>query len=316
MRATQHRDEIGFLEVPIIRGWRVSSKQNVMPIVGILSGALVWGLIWYPFRILNEAGVSGSLATLITYLLAMLCGAFMLPGVLRELPKVGWWALVLVLSTGWANVGYVLAVLHGEVMRVLLLFYLAPLWTILFSYWLLGERLNRYGYLIIALSFMGAIIMLWRPRLGFPLPQNMSEWIGLSAGLGFAFSNVVSRRAAHLSVQVKSYSVWLGSALLSLPLLLWQGGLSQHLLTIDAQTWLLLGLLGIVLCASSFAVQYGLSHLAANRVIILFLFELVFAAFASYFLANETMHLRDWIGALLIVSASLLSGKLYERSQI
>jgi len=26
--------------------------------------------------------------------------------------------------------------LHGEVMRVLLLFYLAPLWTVLFSYWL------------------------------------------------------------------------------------------------------------------------------------------------------------------------------------
>ena len=296
------------------------SKQNLLPIASVFSGALVWGLIWYPFRVLQDAGVSGALATLITYLLAMLCGAFMLPRVWRELrlqnkDGAGWWAVALLLSAGWTNFGYVLAVLHGEVMRVLLLFYLAPLWTILFSYWLLGERLNRYGYFIIALSFSGAFIMLWEPRLGLPLPNNLAEWIGLSAGMGFALSNVVSRRAAHLSVEAKSYSVWLGTALLTAPLLWWQGGLPDQLLAIDAQAWLILALLGIVLCGTSYAVQYALAHLPANRAIILFLFELVVAAAASYFLADEAMQLRDWLGALLIVSASLLSGKLYAESR-
>src|SRR3989338_11525129 len=174
-----------------------------MPIAGVLSGSLVWGLIWYPYRVLQDAGVSGALATLLTYLLAMLCGAFMLPRVWRELrlhDEAGWWAAALLLSAGWTNFGYVLAVLHGEGMRVLLLFYLAPLWTILFSYWLLGERLNRYGYLIIALSFSGAFIMLWKPQLGLPLPDNLAEWLALSAGMAFALANVVSRRAAHLSL--------------------------------------------------------------------------------------------------------------------
>jgi len=37
----------------------VPSKQNLLPIAGVLSGALVWGLIWYPFRVLQDAGVSG-----------------------------------------------------------------------------------------------------------------------------------------------------------------------------------------------------------------------------------------------------------------
>ncbi|MDD2914995.1 MAG: DMT family transporter [Gallionella sp.] len=291
------------------------SKQNLMPVAGVLSGALVWGLIWYPYRVLQDVGVSGALATLLTYLLAMLCGAFMLPRVWRELPKAGWWAVLLVLSAGWTNFGYVLAMLHGEVMRVLLLFYLAPLWTIFFSYWLLGERLNRYGYLIIALSSSGAFIILWEPQLGMPLPNNPAEWIGLSAGMGFALSNVVSRRAAHLSVEAKSFSVWLGTALLTAPLLWWQGGLPDQLLRIDAQAWLILALLGIVLCATSFTVQYALARLPANRAIILFLFELVIAAASSYFLAGEAMQLRDWLGALLIVSAGLLSGKLYAESR-
>ena len=292
----------------------MTSKQNVMPIAGVLSGALVWGLIWYPFRMLQDVGVSGPLATLITYLLAMLCGLLMLPRVWHELSKAGWWAVGLLLSAGWSNFGYVLAVLHGEVMRVLLLFYLAPLWTILFSYWLLDERLNRYGYLVIALSCSGAFIMLWEPQLGMPLPENLAEWIGLSAGMSFALSNVVSRRAAHLSVTARSSSVLLGTALLTAPLLLWQGGLPDQLRSISAQAWLILGLLGIVLCATSFAVQYAITHLPANRAIILFLFELVVAATGSYFLAGEAMELRDWLGALLIVSASLLSGKLYPES--
>jgi drug/metabolite transporter (DMT)-like permease len=293
----------------------VSSKQNVLPVAGILSGALVWGLIWYPYRVLQETGVTGPLATLITYSLAMLCGAFMLPRVWRELPRAGWWAVGLVLSAGWSNLGYVLAILHGEVMRVLLLFYLAPLWTILFSYWLLGERLNRYGYLVMVLSFSGAAIMLWEPQRGLPLPQNISEWIGLSAGMSFALSNVVSRRAAYLSVEAKSYSVLLGTALLTAPLLWWQGGMPAQLPAMDAQSWLILGLLGIALCAISFAVQYGVTHLLSNRAMLLFMFELVVAAISSYFLANEAMQLRDWLGALLIVSASLLSGKLYAVSK-
>ena len=147
-------------ELPDYKGVTNAIKTKCDAVAGVLSGALVWGLIWYPYRMLQDAGVSGPIATLVTYLLAMLCGAFMLPRVWRERSSFGWWALLLVLSAGWANLGYVLGMLHGEVMRVLLLFYLAPVWTILFSFWLLDERLNRYGYFVIALSFGGAIVML------------------------------------------------------------------------------------------------------------------------------------------------------------
>ncbi|MCK9201841.1 MAG: DMT family transporter [Gallionella sp.] len=291
------------------------SKQNVMPVAGLLSGALVWGMIWYPFRELDAAGVDGALSTLLTYLLALLSGAFLLPRVWRELPNVGWWGVLLVLSAGWTNFGYVLAILDGEVMRVLLLFYLAPVWTILFSYWLLGERLNRYGYAIILLSFSGAMVMLWEPHLGMPLPDNSAEWIGLSSGMAFALSNVVARRASHLSVEAKSFAVWGGTSLLGGLFLLYQGGLAARVVAIDGYSWMILVLLGIVLCSSAFAVQYGIARVPANRAIVLFLSELVVAAIVSYFLAGEAMQSREWMGAALIVSASLLSGRLYPASE-
>jgi drug/metabolite transporter (DMT)-like permease len=200
--------------------------------------------------------------------------------------------------------------LHGEVMRVLLLFYLSPVWTILFSYWLLGERLNLYGFFVVALSLSGAIIMLWKPSLGFPLPQSLSEWLGLSAGMSFAISNVISRRTSHLSVEAKSFSVWLGATVLTLPFLAWQGGMLNQIWAIDKYTWLVLGVMGIALTATSFVVQYGVTHLEANRAAVLFLFELIIAAISSYFIAGEALGWLDWIGAIPIITASLLSGKL------
>ncbi|GAB4421375.1 MAG: DMT family transporter [Sideroxydans sp.] len=288
----------------------MSGRQNLGPVAGLLSGALVWGLIWYPYRVLQDAGISGALATALSYGAAMLCGIFILPRLWRERSTLGGWVWLLVFSAGWANLGYVLGMLHGEVMRVLLLFYLAPVWTILFSYWLLGERLDRVGYAIVLLSLAGALVMLWQPGAGLPLPRNVSEWLGLTAGMGFALSNVVSRRSSHLSVAVKSFSLWLGTLLLSLPFLLWQGGISQQLVFVSSGLWGLLLLLGLVLCATSFAVQYGVTHLPANRAVVLFLFELVVAAISSWLLAHEAMSVREWTGATLIVAATLLSGRL------
>jgi len=294
----------------------VPSKQKITAITGLLSGAAVWGMVWYPFRILEYAGISGMLSTFLAYIFALVIGLSISGAVWREFPLAGWWGLLLIFSAGWTNFGYVQAIIEGEVMRVLLLFYLAPLWTVMFAHFLLRERLNRYGYAVIGLSLTGALVMLWQPRLGMPVPQNRAEWIGLSAGMTFALTNVIVRHTHYLSVDFKSAAVWIGTVLLTGLMLLFNGGLMTQLAVISADSWLLLALIGLVLCATSFAVQFGLTHLPANQAIVLLLFELLFAAVASYFLAGEKMGLQEFIGATLIVSASLLSGKIHDEPAV
>jgi drug/metabolite transporter (DMT)-like permease len=289
----------------------VPAKQKITAITGLLSGAAVWGMVWYPFRILEHAGLSGMLSSFITYSIALLIGLAVSGPIWRELRIAGWWGMLLIFSAGWTNFGYVQAIIDGEVMRVLLLFYLAPLWTVFFAHFLLKERLNRYGYAVIALSLTGALGMLWQPSLGLPVPQNRAEWIGLSAGVSFAMTNVVVRHTQHLSVNFKSASVWLGTVLLTGLMLLYQGELVAHVSSIRLESWWLLALIGLVLCATSFAVQFGLTHLPANQAIVLLLFELLFAAVAAYFLAGEKMGMQELLGAVLIVSASLLSGRIH-----
>jgi drug/metabolite transporter (DMT)-like permease len=288
----------------------VASKQKIVAVLTLLNAATVWGLIWYPYRVLAHAGISGEVATFLTYSIALFFGLLLSGPVWRELRVAGWWGVALTLAAGWTNLGYVLAMLEGEVMRVLLLFYLAPLWTVLLAYAMLGEQLNRYGYALIALSLGGAFVMLWQPDKGVPMPQNTAEWFGLSAGFGFAMTNVLVRRVRELSINFKSASVWFGTAMLTAFALLYHGGGASQVRNIAPDMWGLLLLVALVLCSTSFSVQYGLVALPANQSILLFMFELVVAAVSSYFLAGEEMGMREIAGAGLIVTASLLSGKI------
>jgi len=293
----------------------VVSKLKVVAVASLLNAALVWGLIWYPYRALAQLGVFGELSSFLTYSIALVLGLMLFGPVWRELRRAGWWGLALTLCAGWTNLGYILAMLEGEVMRVMLLFYLAPLWTVLLSRMLLGERLNQYGYLVIVLSLGGAFVMLWQPERGLPLPQNMAEWLGLTAGMAFAMNNVLVRRVQHLSIAIKSATAWFGAAVLTLAALLFHGDAATHIVAIPSQAWLLVGVVAVVLCATNYSVQFGLTHTPANQAIVIFMFELVVAAISAYWLAGEKMGFEEIGGAALIVTASLFSGKLQHQPE-
>ena len=63
----------------------------------------------------------------------------------------------------------------------------------------------------------------------------------------------------------------------------------------------------LLLVAATMLVQFGVTQLSAIRASVLFLFELVVAAIASYYLAHEAMSLNEWIGGLLIITAAIIS---------
>ncbi len=281
------------------------SKQ--IPVLSLLTGAMVWGLIWYPYRVLSGLGMAGWLSLTLSYLFALIPSLILFR---KPILSCGFSPLLAAigLSAGLCNIGYVLAMLGGEVMRVLLLFYMAPFWTVLLSRILLGEKLDGAGWLVLLTSFSGAIAMLWNPGAGSIFPESHAEWLGLGSGFMFALSNVLARRGAEIPVEARSASVSAGVVLAGIVLAffqhgpLWQG--------ITSYTILVNLLVGAAIFAVNVIMQYGLTHTPANRAIVILLFELVVAAISSYFLAGESMSLQEWVGGAMIVSASLLSGKI------
>jgi drug/metabolite transporter (DMT)-like permease len=286
-------------------------KQKLLAIVAILTTALVWGLMWYPFRALNERGVSIAQTSLLVYLIAAILGIALFFDVYRR--QLRWHPVLplLALLFGWCNFSYTWAVSEGMVMRVLLLFYLSPLWTALFSRLLLQEKLTRTGWLLVGLSLAGCLTILYRPGLleGGAVLSQRYEWLALSGGISFALGNVLSKRARNLSVPVKSATIWFGVALMGFIALASRQQLGAVLQT-TGQAWLLLALLGTTLLATSIISQHGVSLLPASQTMTLMLLELVFAALSAYWLAGESMNLQEWLGGALIAAASLLSGKM------
>jgi drug/metabolite transporter (DMT)-like permease len=280
-------------------------STKVIPVLALLTGATVWGVIWYPYRALADAGVGGAAATTLTYGGALVLALILL----RPRIRPSWMLLAIAITAGWANVGFTMAVIYGDVMRVVLLFYLAPLWTMLFARWLLGERLAGAGYALMLLALAGAAVMLWQPRMGWPLPRDPAEWLGVSAGAMFALSNVLVRKTAQLTIESKALAVFAGGVVIgAMCLLALPNQPANGLLSFGASGLLLL--LAIVILAVNLAVQYGLTHISANRAIVIYLFELVVTAFSAWLLADEILTFREWCGGLMIIAAGLLSERL------
>lgn len=286
------------------------ASPRVWAIPSLLFGAAMWGLIWYPYRLLQDVGAGGVATAFLTYLIPLvLAVAFTWRHLLTARAHLGWLA-VLALAAGWTNMAYVLAVIEGEVMRVVVLFFLAPLWTVFFARALLREKLTLWGWAIMVFSFAGALVMLWPTDGGPPIPANRAEWIALSAGVSFALANVVTRKIDAVDHWAKSLAVWLGVCVVAGIAATFVAEPFEFLATANTATLLLVLGVGLCIGVMTIAVQYGLSHTLANQAIIIFLFELVVAALSSWWWVNETLNLQEWIGAAMIITGSLFSGQL------
>lgn len=292
----------------IEQGLGPSKPSRYLPVAGLLLAASLWGLMWYPLRLLDAAGLGGLWQTFTIFAGALLVAVPLMRGRWGELARHPWALLLLALASGWCNTAFILAVLDGAVVRVLLLFYLSPVWATLLAFVLLGERPGRLGWFALGLALTGAVIMLWAPEVGQPWPLARADWLALSSGMVFALANVVTRHLHGVSVMTKTAVSWSGVIVVA-------GALIMFTATVPGvapmPVWLaalLLGALGIVVM--SFSVFYGVSHMPVHRSAVILLFEIVIGTASSLWLAHEYVQARDWIGGALVMLAAVLSSRV------
>ncbi|RDK08808.1 DMT family transporter [Cupriavidus lacunae] len=287
-----------------------ADRHAVKASLSILIGASVWGIAWFPYRVLAGWGLGGMhAAALVSSVAAIL--SLLVVGL-----RPHWLFVAIGLAAGVTNAGFVWGSVNGHVMRVLLLFYLTPVWTALFARLFLGERLSAAGLSLVALALFGAGLMLWTPEVGVPLPGSAAEWSGLVGGMGFAVNNVLSRRAGQrfpdTDARVRTVVVYLGCTVVGVPAALLLDGPSVTIVPgAHVSVGMLVLGLAAVLVVSNSVVQYGLQRLPANRVSLLMLFEIVIAAVSSWWLATEVLSWKEAAGGLCIIAAGALSGLVH-----
>jgi drug/metabolite transporter (DMT)-like permease len=213
--------------------------------------------------------------------------------------------LLIALFGGLANLLFQNALFYGDVVRVMILFYLLPVWSVLGGRVLLGEPVDRVRWLTLAAAISGGFLILG----GFDALGSPAAWIDLVAigsGLAFAMNNLVFRATPTVPLVSKVAAMFLGVVLLmggylaAAPPLTWPS---------DPQWWVYAALYGVVwLILITLGTQWGVTHLAAGRASIIIVMELVVAVISSVIILGQPLSWPELAGALLVITAAITEG--------
>jgi len=276
--------------------------HNRLAIAALLFSSSLWGIIWYPLRWLDEAGMSAVWSSLVMYLAA---GTLALPFLFKHnifSASNGKDLLFLAVAAGITNIAFLVALTEGEVMRVMLLFYLSPIWSVLLSRWWLKERLSSSAIAMLVIAMTGSLIMLWDTSIGWPWPHGLADWLAITASITFSINNVLARKLANVSMAAKTGVIWWGVVVASILVLMWQ---QSAMPDVTMNVWIVAGLVGCLgIVVMTVTVLYGIARMPIYHSSVIMLFELVVAAIAAWALTSEVMSLQEWLGGGLIMLAA------------
>lgn len=278
------------------------------PVLGLMLNAFTWGVSWWPFRWLAAQGLHPLWATAFVYGVAVLLISARWPHAWRLLWRTPalWW---LVLAAGTTNAAFNSAVTFGDVVRVILLFYLMPLWAVLLARVLLGERLSALAGARVVLALTGAAIVLWPGDGGWPVPRSASECLAVLAGFAFALNNVMLRRLAGQPLEARSLAMFSGGVLVSLAVAAAASGSGVLAGPPPPQFAWVAGAVALaaVFLVGNLTLQYGAARLPANATAVVMVSEVLFASVSAVALGAGVVTAPLLVGAVFILVAALLA---------
>ena len=273
----------------------------------LVINAFIWGVSWWPFRALQGYGLHPLWSTALMYLMV-----FALLLILKfksgrgVLANPGLWLLGL--ASGLTNVGFNWAVTVGDVVRVVLLFYLMPAWSVLIAWLMLGEKPTFASLLRLTMAMAGVLIVLKTPASPWPIPQDGADWLALMGGLTFAITNALLRKFKHAPSDACMLAMFGGGALMAtLAALI---GMSQQIvpgIALQAAGIPVLLALSLAFMTGNAALQYGAARLAASATALVMLTEILFASASAALLGAATFTPRIVLGGSLILLAAALA---------
>lgn len=288
--------------------------------LAILSTNLLWGTYWIPLRQMTAAGGGETQATLWGYAVA---ATIMVPIAVarwRAISSMPMLSFVGILVLAICLALYSESLTRGQVARVLLLFYLTPIWSMVFARFLLGEPISAVRAIAIALGLCGAAVMLGLES-DLPLPRGEAEWMGLLAGVLWGLAATLLNLSRRRTPQDASESLQTTLLLILAPVTIYLAtlipGESSTAIAFSAPTgsgfyWAAAFAI-IWLIPVAWLTLYGASRIDPTRVGIFLLLDVVIGAASASLLAGEPFGTAEALGASLIVSAALLEGWSHRR---
>ena len=292
----------------------MTSTQPNLKLQGSLSiffSASIWGLFWIPLRYFDESGVYSLWAVAGINLAASAIAipfALWLGDFKKEQLK---WLIIMGLGMGAANIFYFAGIILSDVVRVIFLFYLLPLWATLFAKLLFGVPIGKPRLVALAVAIAGIWLLLGAG--GWPIPQNLGDVFGILAGMFWALGLTLMRGRSEMNAYTVSASALFFAFIMAVIL-----GTIMHSVvpTLQPAAPNLDTALGIALPVLAFGVLvlwptmvgqlWGAKYVAATTAALLTMSEILMATASTALLDASDLPLISWIGAGLILVAVLI----------
>jgi drug/metabolite transporter (DMT)-like permease len=278
----------------------------LLPLAVLLAASFLWGLSWLPLKALERLGLSG---VALTFIACGAAAAVLVPRLVRE--RESWraekrWLLMIALLGGYANLAFTVAIIYGEVVRVMVLFYLLPVWGVLGGKLFLGERLDAARLTAVALALSGAFLVLGGLR-AFDAPIAWTDVLAITCGLTYASNNIAFRVHQQIPIASKTAAMLIGATLLAAALL--AVGV-QPWPTTSAGGWLAAIGYGLAwLLVATLGTQFGVTHMEAGRASVIIILELVTAVASALWIGGERMSVTEMMGGALILTAAVIEAR-------
>lgn len=283
------------------------------PVFALLVNAFTWGVSWWPFRQLQAMGLHPLWATTVVYVLSALAILAWRPPALRQFLRHPALWLIFV-GSGVTNATFNWSVSIGDVVRVVLLFYLMPLWSLLLARVILKERLTPGAIGRVAMALAGAALVLSHGGAaeggGRAHAGLLPDVLALLGGFAFALNNVMLKRESAQPEEGRALAMFLGGAVVagSTALALSAGATAGVQWPLASTAWVLPAVgLSLAFMASNLCLQYGAARLSAAATAVVMPCEVLFAALTSVWWGGATLHASVLAGGALILAATLAS---------
>lgn len=281
-----------------------------MPVAVLLFASALWGLTWWPLKGFALQGLSGPALAMLTYGGAGLVGLPLLWRQRHLWQKHTTLVLLIALVGGWGNTAFVSAMVAGDVVRVMLLFYLAPMWSVLGGRIFLGERVSARRGVAVALSLGGAFLVVGG-MAALDAAPSAADLLAVTAGLAFTGNNILARKAQSVPSGTKTVALLLGCGVTSLAMLVLvsfgPGAPALHWPTFTPQLLMLLAAFSLLwMGLVTFTWQWSVTRLEAGRSGVIAIAELVVALLSATLLGGESMTAVECVGGALIAAAAML----------
>ncbi|MDB5991660.1 MAG: multidrug transporter permease [Herbaspirillum sp.] len=272
----------------------------------LMTNSVLWGLSWIAFKFLQAHGLHPLWSNTIIFSACLLLLIALRPAALRQMrDHPALWLVAI--TAGVTNATFNGAVAFGDVVRVILLFYLMPVWAVILARLILKEAITPRSLMRVALGLIGAMIVLYQPSVGLPLPQSLADWTAILGGLAFAFNNVMLLRLKGVPDAARGVAMLSGAAFISAALGMLFASLGMMSWPVLSTTLLpTLALWSGLFLVAIVCLQYGASRLPVNISAVIMLVEILAATVSAWALGAAEIRLQDLIGGALIISAPWL----------